>query len=149
MNGGEHYDRHYQPQASDIVTSSLANKVCGQEFGLPIYRRTVADVLAPWQENTDSAAGQFQVEICHEEAVSCPLLSALIQGAPLAVAAKQDVSFIRAFAEPTIRTKLPGNIQHTNGSAEPFLDGIYCEWNNWRQRLQNDSACNERALDDC
>ncbi|MGD9723016.1 MAG: hypothetical protein AB7O59_17405 [Pirellulales bacterium] len=90
----------------DLVQAGRIDRTAYEAVLMPIYFRTLEELLAPVQASSGPLAGKFVVEKAVCEEVPVAFVEAYRQTGDLARYAEQFVGFVQAFTEPILRPAL-------------------------------------------
>tara|TARA_R110002095_G_scaffold147250_6_gene127401 strand:+ start:4981 stop:6066 length:1086 start_codon:yes stop_codon:yes gene_type:complete len=103
----------------DFVEAEMLPRSFYEAFVFPAYYRSVEELIAPLQEETELAAA-FRVEQAEARDVPVPFNDALAQTGDRSAWAHSYTSFLRAFTESVLQADLPEDLPQEN-----TIDKIY------------------------
>jgi hypothetical protein len=115
----------------DLVASGQLKQEEYERFTMPVYFRTVAELLAPLEREDSPVSGMFAVERAEALEVTLPFVVEFRRSGDAAAYAAAYTGFIRATSEPVVRAAL------NRSAAETSV--VDCLYERVRARLQADS----------
>jgi len=97
----------------DFVEAEMLPRSFYEAFVFPAYYRSVEELIAPLQEETELAAA-FRVEKAEVREVPVPFNDALARTGDQSAWAHSYTSFLRAFTEPVLLAALPVDLPQEN-----------------------------------
>ncbi len=114
--------RLLQDAIDALVREGVFSKSGRPKLCLPIYRRTLAEVTAPFDhDNVLASELLLELESATELDVDCPLFAQFQQDSDVASFATRYVNFIRAFTESVVSSSMP-ECQHGNSQVDAIYD---------------------------
>jgi len=104
----------------DLVASGRLPRQRYERFTMPLYFRTVAEMLAPLERDGSPVKGAFTVDRAETLEVPTPFLIEFDRSSDAAKLADDFTGFLRAFSEPVARAAFVGD----NGDSA-ILDELY------------------------
>jgi hypothetical protein len=90
----------------DLVAAGRLGREEFERFTMPVYFRTVAELLAPMEREDSPVRGAFAVDRAEELEVPLPFLAEFRRGGDAAAYAGAYTGFLRAVSEPVVRAAL-------------------------------------------
>ena len=90
----------------DLVAAGRLKPEQYERLTMPVYFRTVAELLAPLQREGSPVRGAFEVDRAEAMEVPAPFIVAFRRGGDVAAYARAYAGFLRAFSEPVVRAAL-------------------------------------------
>jgi hypothetical protein len=87
----------------DLVATGQLERKCYEELTLPVYCRTVAELLAPLEREDSALRGAFAVERAETLEVPTPFSLELERSGDVAAYAEAYTGFVRAITEPVVQ----------------------------------------------
>jgi hypothetical protein len=103
----------------DLVAAGRLPRDQYERFTMPIYCRTVAELLAPLECKDSPVRGAFTVERAQELEVPTPYVVEFCRGGDVEAYAGAYTGFLRAITEPVVRAAFHGP------DAEVTVDGLF------------------------
>jgi hypothetical protein len=104
----------------DLVAAGRLGREPYERLTMPVYCRTVAELLAPLERADSRVRGAFAVDRARALEVPTPFAVELRRGGDLAAYAGAYTGFLRAFSEPVVRAAL----DRSEGAAAT-VEGLY------------------------
>jgi hypothetical protein len=104
----------------DLVSSGRLRRAEYERVTMPVYFRTVAELLAPLERADSPVRGAFVVERAEALEVPTPFSVAFRRGGDVAAYAAAYTGFLRAFSEPVVRAAL-----HRPEAGAATVDELY------------------------
>jgi hypothetical protein len=114
----------------DLIAAGRLQRERYERFTMPIYFRTLAEMLAPLERESSPIKGNFTVDRAETLEVPTPFFIAFDQSRDAAKLAEDYTGFLRAFSEPVARSALSGNESDVG-----IIEELYARI---RQRIQSD-----------
>jgi hypothetical protein len=90
----------------DLVSAGRLEREEYERLTMPVYFRTVAELLAPLQRPDSAVRGTFAVDRAEALEVPTPFVVDFLRGGDAAAYAAAYVGFLRAISEPVVRAAL-------------------------------------------
>jgi hypothetical protein len=90
----------------DLVATGLLKREELERFTMPVYFRTVAELLAPLRQAGSPVCGAFTVDRAEALEVPAPFIVELQRSGDVAAYARSYTGFIRAITEPVVQAAL-------------------------------------------
>jgi gibberellin A4 carboxyl methyltransferase len=104
----------------DLVAAGRVERSRYEHFTMPLYFRTVAETLAPLEDDNSPVQGAFTIDRAETLEVPTPFLLEYDRTGDAAALADAYVGFLRAFSEPIARAALVGT-----DSDPAIIDELY------------------------
>ncbi len=104
----------------DLVAAGRLERTAYERLTMPIYFRTVAELLAPLERKDFPVRGAFAVERAEAREVPIPFVDEFRRGGDVAAYAEAYTGFLRAVTEPVVRAAF----ERPAGEAAA-VDGLY------------------------
>jgi hypothetical protein len=90
----------------DLVAAGRLQRAAYERVTMPVYFRTVPELLAPLEREDSPVRGAFAVERAQALEVTVPFVAEFRQGGDVSAYAAAYTGFVRAITEPVIRAAL-------------------------------------------
>jgi hypothetical protein len=90
----------------DLVAAGRLTREQYERLTMPVYFRTLAELLAPLQREGSPVRGAFEVDRAEAMEVPAPFIVEFRRGGDVAAYARAYTCFLRAFSEPVVRAAL-------------------------------------------
>jgi hypothetical protein len=103
---------------ADLVEAGRVERGRYERLVMPVYFRTLGELLAPVERAGSPVHGRFSVERAETLEVATPFVVAYRATGDLATYADEYTGFLRAFSEPVVRAGLAGDASATDAVYE-------------------------------
>jgi hypothetical protein len=90
----------------DLVAAGRLEQEAYERLTMPVYFRTIAELLAPLEREDSSVRGAFAVDRAEAVEVPTPFVVEFRRGGDVATYAAAYTGFVRAICEPVVRSAL-------------------------------------------
>jgi hypothetical protein len=107
----------------DLVAAGRLERRQYERLTMPVYCRTVAELLAPLERDDSPVQGAFAVDRAEAFEVPTPFVIDFRRGGDVAAYARAYTGFLRAISEPVVRTAL-NQVEENTATVEGLYERI-------------------------
>lgn len=109
----------------ELVEENRIMRAAYERFALPIYCRSVDEVLAPFKDNHSPLADQFTVEYAETHRQKCDRFERLLLGGEADLYAETVVDNVGAYAQPALEQGLFGTTERLSAEQSKTIELLF------------------------